>query len=625
MAASAETRVGETDGAGVTGGVSDNYSVSGGKEDRAVASIANCATDTMQSDIGGGEDRSAADDFSEEETDVLGGMSTLTVVSDDDSAQSDTTDTEATTAEVVSPTEPDVFDRLGYGDSEGSDTHETSSSPSAAASDDDSVSTDEECSSGCDDAASAFLDAVVAVGNGTAELDAPALGAMARALAREVGVILEDDDLTQLADAPRAVRVTVRRVADLALALTLKPPDLQRRGPGKTLLSAPVAGSFRIVTLEIVAALLGCSITEAREAVARCPVRRRESADGDGGGSSGTITSGDDGDQTASTSEPQNHTVLTPVTAAAAMLFQYGTSTPAQCAAARVLCAALTVAEEPAWAPLLLRGWGTRARLEGVIPDDESVSAEDRGSGELALHERLAECLRFAVTQTPGQRPCVVGMAVIVAETLRDVQREAKEVERGLERAAAERGDTGNGEGFGAAAERAGGEPSLPASNDDVGDPSPTPITTQANVDQTTPSKTTETEKPSTSSSPQKQSDDGWSKAKLSEALGNSQAWSEVCAENGALFVFETQTRGPLCGPKPWRGISIEDFQNAEFPPGSPTPGPGPASGGNVVVDESMTQSKSTETVPRRMLGGDLLQVLQRLGGVQLTPAKPET
>ena len=53
MAASAETRVGETDGAGVTGGVSDNDSMSGVKEDRAVASIANCATDTMQSDIGG--------------------------------------------------------------------------------------------------------------------------------------------------------------------------------------------------------------------------------------------------------------------------------------------------------------------------------------------------------------------------------------------------------------------------------------------------------------------------------------------------------------------------------------------------------------------------------------------
>ena len=64
----------------------------------------------------------------------------------------------------------------------------------------------------------------------------------------------------------------------LVLALTLAPPDSVRRAPGGALVPQPVAGSFRIVTLEIVAALVGCGITEAREAVARCPVRAPHAA-----------------------------------------------------------------------------------------------------------------------------------------------------------------------------------------------------------------------------------------------------------------------------------------------------------------------------------------------------------
>lgn len=550
------TPAGDVDAAGVMGRVPENDAVSVTVEDAPQTSTSTETNDgPSYADVGAGA--SAADDLEDDEQ-SLAGMASLSVRDGDGSHDSPDDESSPQT-----PIEPDVFDRLGYGDS-ASETHEFGERSSVD--DDDDLSDDED--EEYDDAATLFLDAIVAVADGQEELDAPYLGTLARSLAREVGVILEDDDLTQLADAPRAVQVVVRRVADLATALTLTPRDLLKRGPGKTTIHSPCAGSYRIVTLEIVAALVGCSITEAREAVARCPViRRRKEEDEE-----------NENDEETSTSGRDNSAVLTPITAAAAMLFAYGQSTPLQCAGARVLCAALTVAEEPAWSPLLLGGWGERAALEGVTP--KIITEEDTALAKLPLHERLAACAEIAVALKPGKHPCVVGMAMIVAETLRDAQREAEEFEED-EGAALEEEQT-NGDKSdvsGRAAESNG-------ANDTT-----TPPTAAATESADIPNKTTP-------SSPQKQSDDGWSKTKLTEALRNSKSWRDACDdETGALRVFENATRGPLCGPKPFRGISIEDFASA-----------GGFSGGGG---------------GRRMTGGDLLQVLQRLGGVRMATESP--
>ena len=447
----------------------------------------------------------------------------------------------------VVPRAPDVFDRLGYGDSasEGGDGNgddgdaEADVSSSRDESLDESSSDDDEYDDEreTDDAATLFLDTIVAVADGEIPLDAAALGSMARALAREVGVVLEDDDLTLLADAPRAVQVAVRRVSDLTLALTLAPPDLARRAPGGALVPQPVVGSFRIVTLEIVAALVGCSIMEAREAVARCPVRARR-----GGGAAEAGTSGRDG------SADGGPGVLTPVTAAAAMLFAYEQSTPLQCAAARVLCAALTAAEERAWAPLLRKGWGTAAVTERVAPP--ATSAEEAERQALSLPARLAAVAEEAVRVRPGARRCGVGMAMIVAETLRHAHAEAEAFEGG--------------------AAAAGKEERL------------------CGADRTEPFENVR------SVTRDGARDDGWSKTELLSALRSDARWRAACDDDdGAFRRFEGDVCGGLCGPRPSRVASIEDFASGAM--GSPKGHP--FGGGS-------------------MSGGDVLQALQRLGGL---------
>ena len=377
-------------------------------------------------------------------------------------------------------------------------------------------------------------------------MDATALGSMANALAREVGVVAEDDNLTLLADAPIAVRVAVRRVSDLALALTLAPPDLARRAPGGALARQPVAGSFRIATLEIVAALVGCAIAEAREAVARCPVRARAPretppAAAEAGTEAGT--SGRDDSEV----RPQRRTesCLTPVTAAAAMLFAYEQSTPLQCAAARVLCAALTAAEAPAWAPLLGGGWGTAAAAERVVPPP--ADAEEAEMQRLSLHARLAAVAEAAVRVRPGARRCGAGMAMIVAETLRDARAEAAAFEASRETS------VGQTEQI-----------ATPVNDDSAND--------SAN-------------------------DCLWSKAKLISALESDERWRAACDDDdGAFARFERDVRGGLCGPKPSRVASVGNFASGVM--GSPGGGP--------------------------FGGGDLMQVLQKLGGVGITaPASP--
>jgi hypothetical protein len=97
---------------------------------------------------------------------------------------------------------------------------------------------------------------------------------------------------------------------------------------------------------------------------------------------------------------------------------------------------------------------------------------------------------------------------------------------------------------------------------------------------------------------------DAWSKAKLRSALTVDKRWRGACDDDdGAFRRFERDVRGGLCGPRPSRGASIEDFASGMM--GSP--GGGGFAGGS-------------------MSGGDLLQVLQRLGGVgiaaQASPAQ---
>ena len=123
----------------------------------------------------------------------------------------------------VAPRAPDVFDRLGYGDSAevsggngpglGAGRHLRKSDGRSRTRDDHDESDDDEYDDEThptDDAATLFLDSVVAVADGEIPMDATALGSMANALAREVGVVAENDNLTLLADAPIAVRVAVR-------------------------------------------------------------------------------------------------------------------------------------------------------------------------------------------------------------------------------------------------------------------------------------------------------------------------------------------------------------------------------------------------------------------------------
>jgi hypothetical protein len=570
MATPEETRAGDSGGAEALESMSEGDAAPiSGSEDHARATT---STDSADAASAAACEKTAAAPSDGSET--LEALAALRVADDAGDESGDS---------PVVPPAPDVFDRLGYGDSasesgdanDGADASETCD----ARDDDDDESDDEyDDERETDDAATLFLDTIVAVADGEIPLDAPALGSMARALAREVGVVLEDDDLTLLADAPRAVQVAVRRVSDLALALTLAPPDSVRRAPGGALVNQPVAGSFRIVTLEIVAALVGCGITEAREAVARCPVRARgrDQAQNATAGPTPTTSGRDDSPRDSSV-------VLTPVTAAAAMLFAYEQSTPLQCAAARVLCAALTAAEEPAWAPLLVGGWGTAAAAERVAPPP--ASAEEAELLGLSLHARLAAVAEAAVLVRPGERRCGVGMAMIVAETLRDAHAEADAFE-------------GPDAAMIAGADRASrpNRPDLSGSSDATSSDAALSSAT-SEVDDESEVRNDVTQKDVTQN-------DAWSKAKLRSALTVDKRWRGACDDDdGAFRRFERDVRGGLCGPRPSRGASIEDFASGMM--GSP--GGGGFAGGS-------------------MSGGDLLQVLQRLGGVgiaaQASPAQ---
>ena len=542
MATPEETRAGDGEGAEALGSMSEGDAAPISRPENQARATTSTDSADAASAAAGEKTAAAPSDVSE----TLEAVAALRVADDAGDVSEDA---------PVAPRAPDVFDRLGYGDSAevsggngpglGAGDISGKSDGRSRTRDDRDESDDDEYDDetrSTDDAATLFLDSVVAVADGEIPMDATALGSMANALAREVGVAAENDNLTLLADAPIAVRVAVRRVSDLALALTLAPPDLARRAPGGALARQPVAGSFRIATLEIVAALVGCAIAEAREAVARCPVRARAPRDvlvGTEAGSSGRDAL-----------RNRTESCLTPVTAAAAMLFAYEQSTPLQCAAARVLCAALTAAEAPAWAPLLGGGWGAAAAKERVVPNP--ADAEEAEMQRLSLHARLAAVAEAAVRVRPGARRCGAGMAMIVAETLRD----AGAFEAGAFEASRETFPAGQTERIAISA------------NDD-----------------------------SANDSAGEKNDCLWSKAKLVSALESDERWRAACDDDdGAFARFERDVRGGLCGPKPSRVASVGNFASGVT--GSPGGGP--------------------------FGGGDLMQVLQKLGGVGITaPASP--
>ena len=284
MATPEETRAGDGEGAEALGSMSEGDAAPISRPENQARATTSTDSADAASAAAGEKTAAAPSDVSE----TLEAVAALRVADDAGDVSEDA---------PVAPRAPDVFDRLGYGDSAevsggngpglGAGDISGKSDGRSRTRDDHDESDDDEYDDEThptDDAATLFLDSVVAVADGEIPMDATALGSMANALAREVGVAAENDNLTLLADAPIAVRVAVRRVSDLALALTLAPPDLARRAPGGALARQPVAGSFRIATLEIVAALVGCAIAEAREAVARCPVRARAPRDAGGGG-----------------------------------------------------------------------------------------------------------------------------------------------------------------------------------------------------------------------------------------------------------------------------------------------------------------------------------------------------
>ena len=125
---------------------------------------------------------------------------------------------------------PDIFDRLGYGDSASEDEAdgdaEGASRETDGASSSSSASSDEDD----DDTVAPFAHAVRAVVSGVEPLDSAALGVLARALAVDLASTLADRDgpFESLEDAPRVISAAVDALPELALALTLAPPTPSR-------------------------------------------------------------------------------------------------------------------------------------------------------------------------------------------------------------------------------------------------------------------------------------------------------------------------------------------------------------------------------------------------------------
>ena len=346
--------------------------------------------------------------------------------------------------ERVAPTSPDVFDRLGYGpsDDEREDAREDDG-PSDRANDGSSDAASTSSSASSDAPVAAYADAVDAVLAGDADLDAPRLGTLARNLQAALMDALAEDETpsgddaprARLADAPAIVAAVVARLPSRARALTLAPPPavLRVRSAAtgdEVTAEEPAAGTHRVATVEIFAALLGAGIPEVNEAVATTRVERGRGPDPPGG--AGAAEEEEEG---ASGSEASEHRRAprwcSVASAAAAMLFAHERSTAAHCAAARLTCAALACGDARATAPLLEPGWASAAVAAGVVSKPiHREEAEEVGSnpggigGDGSVQAKLAALGERFLGTKPGRRPCHLGVALVVAGTLRDLEEE---------------------------------------------------------------------------------------------------------------------------------------------------------------------------------------------------------
>jgi hypothetical protein len=484
--------------------------------------------------------------------------------------------------ERVAPTSPDVFDRLGYGpsDDEREDAREDDG-PSDRANDGSSDGASTSSSASSDDApapddapVAAYADAVDAVLAGDADLDAPRLGTLARNLQAALMDALAEDETPDggddapraLADAPAIVAAVVARLPSLARALTLAPPPAVLRVKSaatgdEVTAEEPAAGTHRVATVEIFAALLGAGIPEVDEAVATTRVER-----GRGPGPPGGAGAAEEEEEGASGGSEASEHRRAPrwcsvASAAAAMLFAHERSTAAHCAAARLTCAALACGDARATAPLLEPGWASAAVAAGVVSKPiHREEAEEVGSypggigGDGSVQAKLAALGERFLGTKPGRRPCHLGVALVVAGTLRDLEEE----ERAPTNFSSQPEDPARipqPQPEETAEETAAEETAMDPERE-----APPPGFEPASSSASGASSSGSAD-PGSRCSPgvSRSSRSGSARALVRDALARDETWRAFCAPGGALEAYDEEQSGTLCGPKPNR-VAPGDF-----------------------------------------------------------------
>ena len=468
--------------------------------------------------------------------------------------------------ERVAPTSPDVFDRLGYGpsDDEREDAREDDG-PSDRANDGSSDGASTSSSASSDAPVAAYADAVDAVLAGDADLDAPRLGTLARNLQAALMDALAEDETPSgddapraLADAPAIVAAVVARLPSLARALTLAPPPAVLRVKSaatgdEVTAEEPAAGTHRVATVEIFAALLGAGIPEVDEAVATTRVERGRGPDPPGG--AGAAEEEEEG--ASGGSEASEHRRAprwcSVASAAAAMLFAHERSTAAHCAAARLACG-----DARATAPLLEPGWASAAVAAGVVSKPiHREEAEEVGSnpggigGDGSVQAKLAALGERFLGTKPGRRPCHLGVALVVAGTLRDLEEEERaptnfSSQKTEDPAAEETAEETAAEELPTDPER---EVPVPPTGFEPASSSASGASSSGSAD------------PGSRCSPwgSRSSRSGSARALVRDALARDETWRAFCAPGGALEAYDEEQSGTLCGPKPNR-VAPGDF-----------------------------------------------------------------
>ena len=470
----------------------------------------------------------------------------------------------------MAPTSPDVFDRLGYGpsDDEREDAREDDG-PSDRANDGSSDGASTSSSASSDAPVAAYADAVDAVLAGDADLDAPRLGTLARNLQAALMDALAEDETPSgddapraLADAPAIVAAVVARLPSLARALTLAPPPAVLRVKksaatgDEVTAEEPAAGTHRVATVEIFAALLGAGIPEVDEAVATTRVERARGPDPPGG--AGAAEEEEEG--ATGGSEASEHRRAprwcSVASAAAAMLFAHERSTAAHCAAARLTCAALACGDARATAPLLEPGWASAAVAAGVVSKPiHREEAEEVGSnpggigGDGSVQAKLAALGERFLGTKPGRRPCHLGVALVVAGTLRDLEEE----ERAPTNFSSQKTED-------PAAEEAAEETAAEETATDPEREAP-PTGFEPASSSASGASSSGSADPGSRCSPwgSRSSRSGSARALVRDALARDETWRAFCAPGGALEAYDEEQSGTLCGPKPNR-VAPGDF-----------------------------------------------------------------